>query len=162
MYTNTIYHLHQRKFRRTCIYLSQTLGRTRWQYTCTVASVLVLKCWTKHYRTCMSYDPFLSVPSINWAMTWQNQQNECAQSEYSDQLGHPPSMIRVFVLSTVGYLGTKLSSIGQRRLWSRWADACNGASLRHFIEYMYTLLKGSGGTSPSMGLGVKLCGGKWF
>ena len=29
-------------------------------------------------------------------MTWQNQQNECAPSEDSDQLGHPPSLIRVF------------------------------------------------------------------
>ena len=28
-----------------------------------------------------------------WAMTWQNQQNECAPSEDSDQPGHPPSLI---------------------------------------------------------------------
>ena len=31
---------------------------------------------------------------IKWAATWQNQQNECAPSEVSDQLGHLPSLIR--------------------------------------------------------------------
>ena len=30
--------------------------------------------------------------------TWQNQQNDCAPSEDSDQLGHPPSLIRVFAV----------------------------------------------------------------
>ena len=34
---------------------------------------------------------------FSWAATWQNQQNECAPSENSDQPGHPPSLIRVFV-----------------------------------------------------------------
>ena len=33
-----------------------------------------------------------------WAMTWQNQQNECAPIEDSDQPGHPPSLIRVFAV----------------------------------------------------------------
>ena len=36
------------------------------------------------------------------AVTWQNQQNECAQSEDSDQPGHLPSLIQVFALSSVG------------------------------------------------------------
>ena len=31
-----------------------------------------------------------------WATTWQNQQNKSAPSEDSDQLGHPPRLIRVF------------------------------------------------------------------
>ena len=38
----------------------------------------------------------------NWALTWQNQQNECAPSEDSDQPGHPPSLIRVFAVRLMG------------------------------------------------------------
>ena len=53
-----------------------------------------------------------------WATSWQNQQNDCAPSEDSDQPGHLPSLIRVFTVHSVGSLGTKLSSCGQRRLWS--------------------------------------------
>ena len=43
---------------------------------------------------------FLHTSSIIYkrAMTWQNQQNECAHSEDSDQPGHPPSLIRVFTV----------------------------------------------------------------
>ena len=37
-----------------------------------------------------------------WATTWQNQQNECALSVDSDQPGHPPSLIRVFAVRSVG------------------------------------------------------------
>ena len=37
-----------------------------------------------------------------WGTTWQNQQNECAPSEDSDQPGHPPSLIRVFVVRSMG------------------------------------------------------------
>ena len=35
--------------------------------------------------------------SATWAASWQNQQNDCAPSEDSDQHGHPPSLIRVFI-----------------------------------------------------------------
>ena len=38
----------------------------------------------------------------NWAASWQNQQSECAPSEDSDQPGHPPSLIRVFAVRSVG------------------------------------------------------------
>ena len=70
-----------------------------------------------------------------WAATWQNQQSECAPSEDSDQPGHPPSLImprliRVFAVRIMGSLGPKLSSCGQRRLWSDWADAQADLSLR--------------------------------
>ena len=37
-----------------------------------------------------------------WAMTWQNQQSECALSELSDQPGQPPSLIRVFAVRLMG------------------------------------------------------------
>ena len=33
-----------------------------------------------------------------WAVTWQNQQNECAPSEDSDQPGHLSRLIRVFAV----------------------------------------------------------------
>ena len=58
-----------------------------------------------------------------WAASWQNQQNDCAPSKDSDQPGHPPSLIRVFAVHSVGSLGPKVSSCGLRRLWSDWADA---------------------------------------
>ena len=45
---------------------------------------------------------------IMWATTWQNQQNECAPSEDSYQPGHPPSLIRVFALRSVGNKGPKV------------------------------------------------------
>ena len=65
-----------------------------------------------------------------WAASWQNQQNDCALSEESDQPGHPPSLIRVFAVRTLGSLGPKLSSCGQRRLWSDWADSQADLSVR--------------------------------
>ena len=49
-------------------------------------------------------------------MSRQNQQYECAQSECSDQPGHPPSLIRVFTMRSVRNLGPNRSSCGQRRL----------------------------------------------
>ena len=39
---------------------------------------------------------------VLWATTWQNQQNECVPSDGSDQPGHPPSLIRVFVVRWMG------------------------------------------------------------
>ena len=46
----------------------------------------------------------------------------CAHSEDSDQPGHPPGLIRVFTVRSVGSWGSNVSSSGQRRLWSDWAD----------------------------------------
>ena len=65
-----------------------------------------------------------------WAVTWQNQQNECAPRKNSDQPGHPPSLIRVFSVSMkkTGVLSYPLSA--RRRLWSDWADAQADLSLR--------------------------------
>ena len=34
----------------------------------------------------------------SWAASWRNQQSACAPSEDSDQPGHPPNLIRVFVV----------------------------------------------------------------
>ena len=37
-----------------------------------------------------------------WAASCQNQQNDFAPSEESDQPGHPPSLIRVFAVRSMG------------------------------------------------------------
>ena len=51
-------------------------------------------------------------------------------SEDLDQPGHPPSLIRVFAVRSVGSLGPSFASDEQRRLWSDWADAQADLSLR--------------------------------
>ena len=75
-----------------------------------------------------------------WATTRQNQQNECAPIEDSDQPRHPPSLIRVFAVSSMGSSGPKLSSCGKRRLWSDCAGAQADLSLRwahtHFVGFV--------------------------
>ena len=77
---------------------------------------------------------------LKWATTWQNQQCGCAPSEDSDQLGHPPSLSRVFAVRSVDSQGRTVSSCGQRRLWSDWADAQADLSLRwahtHFVGFV--------------------------
>ena len=84
------------------------------------------------------------LPDSLWATTWQNQQNECAHSEDSDQPVHPPSLIRVFAVRSMGSQGPKVSSCGQRRLWSDWADAQTDLSLRwahsHFVGFVMSRL----------------------
>ena len=47
----------------------------------------------------------------------------CASSETSDQPGHPPSLIRVFIVRSVGNQGPMLCLCGQWWPWSDWADA---------------------------------------
>ena len=76
-----------------------------------------------------------------WAATWQNQQHEGAPREDSDQPGHPPSLIRVFAVPSMGSEGHKVSSCGQRKLWSGWANAQADLSLRwahtHFFFFFH-------------------------
>ena len=54
----------------------------------------------------------------------------CAPNEDSDQSWHPPNLIGVFPVRSMGSYGSKLSSCGQRRLRSDWADAQADLSLR--------------------------------
>ena len=54
-------------------------------------------------RTCVECSAkYFAIRNLMWATTWQNQQNECAPSEDSDQPGHPPSLIRVFAVRSMG------------------------------------------------------------
>ena len=52
------------------------------------------------YKAIYAVRLFLSV--WIWAALWQNQQNDCAPGEDTDQPGHPPSLIRVFAVRSVG------------------------------------------------------------
>ena len=67
-----------------------------------------------------------------------------APSEDSDQPGHLPSLIRVFAVRSMGSLGPTVSSCGQRRLWSDWADAQADLSPRwahaHFVGFVMSRL----------------------
>ena len=42
-----------------------------------------------------------------WAASWQNQQTDCVPREDSDQPEHPPSLIRVFAVLSMGSKGPK-------------------------------------------------------
>ena len=94
-------------------------------------SVCKLDHYSQSHTCCLKYV---------WAATWQNQQNEFAASEDSDQLGHPPSLIRVFAACSMGSWGPKGSSCGQRRLSSDMADAQADLSLcwmhNHFVGFV--------------------------
>ena len=72
-------------------------------------------CW------CIALTGFL-MTWLKWAMTWQNQQNECASSETQISLGISP-VWSVFTvrMNKPWVLSYPLSA--QRRLWSVWADA---------------------------------------
>ena len=67
----------------------------------------------------------------------------CAQRD-PDQPGHLPSLIRVFAVLSMGSLAPKLSSCGQRILWSDWANAQADLSLRwahtHFVGFVMSWL----------------------
>ena len=82
----------------------------------------------------------LQEQALLWAVTGQNQQNECPTSEDSDQPWHPPSLMRVFSfrMKKAWVLSYPLST--QRRLWSDWADAQADPSLRwahtHFVGFV--------------------------
>ena len=73
-----------------------------------------------------------SKQTLIWAVSWQNQQNECASSEDSDQPGHPPSLFRGFAvrLKKAWVLSYLLSA--QRRLvrlgdCPGWSESSLGA-----------------------------------
>ena len=53
----------------------------------------------------------------------------CAPDEDSDQPGHPPSLISIFAVRSMGSYVPKVFSCGQRRLRSDWVDAQADLSL---------------------------------
>ena len=61
----------------------------------------------------------------------------------SDQPGHPPSLIIVFTVHSMGSWGPNLSSCRQRRLRSDWADAQVDLSL-HWAHIILSILSCGG------------------
>ena len=88
--------------------------------------VLLLKFFTSLRKDCIC------------AVTWQNQQNECVQSEDSDQPGHLPSLIQVFALRSVGSLKPKHSPC--RHKTDRTVDTSADLSLlvihSHIVDFL--------------------------
>ena len=78
-----------------------------------------------------------------WAATWQNQRSDCAPSEDSDQLGHPPSLIWVFAVRMKKAWVLSYSLSAQWRLWSDWADAHADLSLcwAHSHSFGFVMLR---------------------
>ena len=64
----------------------------------------------------------------------------CAPSEDSDHPGHPPSLIRVFVVHMKKFWVLSYPLSAQRRLWSDWADGQADLCLRwahiHFVGFV--------------------------
>ena len=79
-------------------------------------------------------DNFFEVSGYNWSKQndlrhVKSNKMACAPSEDSDQPGHPPSLIRVFAVHSMDSWGPNVSSCGQRRRWSDWADTQADLSL---------------------------------
>ena len=68
----------------------RALLKTRWTFSA----------YCRYLKT--SDIPKKTVIILKWAASWQNQQNDCAASEDSDQPGHPPCLIRVFTVLSMG------------------------------------------------------------
>ena len=119
-----------------------------------VLVVLWIECMHMYSQTCILQPPLELTETVAvtgswhtkviWAMTWQNQQSDCAPSEDSDQPGHPPSLIRVFAvrMKEAWVLSYLLSA--QRSLWSDLADAQADLILRrvhsHFDGFITSWL----------------------
>ena len=82
-----------------------------WFLSCSGSSCLLV--YDKSWKT-------LSFLHLSRDMT--NHQNECAPSEDSDQLGHLPSLIRVFALRMKKAWILSYPISAQRRFWSDWAE----------------------------------------
>ena len=99
--------------------------------------------WSVYY----SYGPWLA---LEWAASWQNQQNDFAPSEDSDQPGHVRSVIRAFAvhMKKAWVLSYPLSA--QQRLWSDWMHVQADLSLRWahnlFIGFLMRRLGERGGS----------------
>ena len=123
-----------------------------WVYGRRTVTVILpwISCWwvfvsvenTLHFIVCsQSFIEIISANKIIYEPPHdKTNKMACAPSEDSDQPGHPPRLIRVFVvrLKEAWVLSYPLSA--QRRLWSDWADAQADLSLRwaysHFVGFV--------------------------
>ena len=104
-------------------------------------AAFVISAWNQKQALCIN--GIVRTHSI-WATTWQNQQSDRAPSKGSDQLGHPPRLIRVFAVHMKKAWVLSYSYSAQPRLWSDWEDAQADLSLRwahsHFVGFVMSRL----------------------
>ena len=74
-----------------------------------------------------------------WAELRQNQHMTCTPSEDSDQLGHPPSLIRVFAVRSMGKLSTRGFFMRTAKTLIR-LDGCPGWSESSLGAYVILLI----------------------
>ena len=83
--------------------------------------------------------------SINESPHDKTNKMACAPSEDSDQLGHPPSLIRVFAVHMKKARVLSYPLRAQRILWLDWVDAKPDPCLRwvhnHFVGFVVMWLK---------------------
>ena len=74
------------------------------------------------------------------AAAWQTNKVTVRPAKTQIKPGHMPSLIRAFNVRSIGSYRPKVSSCGQRRLWSDWADAQAHLSLRwaHVILLVFS------------------------
>ena len=98
------------------------------------------------------YLTFLTQESCKnkWAASWQKQQTECAPrsdwaSDQTGQIGHLPSLIRVFAVRMKKAWVLSYPFRAQWRLWSDWAGAQADLSLHwahtHFVGFVMRQLR---------------------
>ena len=85
----------------TCII--NVINATATDYiTMTVEKALHKLTWSKLLQDNFCNEDAVWTVEYIWATTRQNQQNGCAPSQDSDKPGHPPSLIRVFAVRSMG------------------------------------------------------------
>ena len=93
------YHLFRMSPASFVHYYIFTIGLLcEWDPSSVYIKIYALGSWMVRELTLVKY--LLLV--YKWATTWRIQQNECVPSKDSDQPGHPPSLIRVFAVRSVG------------------------------------------------------------
>ena len=89
-----------------------------------IAEICFLKCQCHRLKSVCCFAQAISGHTVIWAISWQNQQSDCAPSEDSDQPGHPPSLIWVFTVRTRKPWVLSYPLSAQRRLI--WLGGCPG------------------------------------
>ena len=117
-------------FHTSCVRTAKALTRLRGCAGSPEHSLVAynLMSWLKWFRRSMYKSQFITFGNFhkkaqfsgrlfwNWAASWKKTTKWHMRPANSDQPGHPPSLILVFAVRSVGSSGPKLSSCGQRRL----------------------------------------------
>ena len=104
--------------------LQKLIGPARYPGLSSLHRMLRSFCWLCHARAHILCVICNNCGDNIWAATWQNQQSGCAPSKDSDQLGHPPSLIRVFACTQ---WVAKDPSFLHADIRPRWSESSLGA-----------------------------------